>query len=433
MEITEQQKTEANLTRRKANYVLAVLFLVTMLNFLDRQIISILAEPIKRDMGLSDKQIGLMTGLSFALFYTTLAIPVAALADRWNRSKIIAIAVTIWSIMTLLCGVAGNFLQMFLARIGVGIGESAAAPASHSLIADLFPPERRAGALGILGMSVPIGAFLAYAGGGWVAEHFGWRLAFLLAAVPGIIIGLMMWFTVRDPRGTPPLAGVFAKREGEIGLKEAVAQLTKQRGYWQLIGIGTLVHLVAYGQGAFIAAHFARTHGLDYAEIGLKLGLMVLIAGASGAYLGGKLGDWLDTNRPAVSLLACGAVFLLSIPATILAIYSENVNMAMVLFGVQTFAATFYYGPTYSAVQTVATDRTRAMAIAIFLMISGLIGLGLGPVLVGALSDFFAAGDVAAEGPALQKALAILALFNVWTAFHFWRSYVHLKKSVAQP
>ena len=177
---------------RRANYALAVLFIVTMLNFLDRQVISIVAEPIKRDLGLSDTQLGLMTGLSFAVFYTTLAIPLAALADRWNRSRIIGIAIAIWSLMTVLCGLAGNFVQLFLARVGVGIGEAGSAPASHSLIADLFPPERRAGALGIMGAAVPVGAFIAYAGGGYITEMFSWRAAFLLAGLPGILVALML-------------------------------------------------------------------------------------------------------------------------------------------------------------------------------------------------------------------------------------------------
>jgi len=165
-------------SRGQANYVLAVLCGVIMLNFLDRQIISILAEPIKQEMGLSDSQVGLMTGVSFALFYTTLAIPVAALADRWHRSRIIAIAIGIWSVMTILCGVATNFIQLFLARVGVGIGESGSSPASHSLIADYFPPERRAGALGIYGAAVPVGAFIALAAGGWIVDTFNWRVGF---------------------------------------------------------------------------------------------------------------------------------------------------------------------------------------------------------------------------------------------------------------
>ena len=202
------------------NYVIGVLFMLTMLNFLDRQIITILAEPVKQDLGLSDTQIGLMTGLSFALFYTTLAIPVAALADKWNRSRIIAIAIAIWSAMTVLCGLAANFTQLFLARVGVGIGEAGSGPASHSLIADLFPPERRAGALGILGMSIPIGAFIAYAGGGWIVERFDWRIAFFMAGLPGIIIALVVWFTIHDPRGNIPLSQAFKRDPSKISLKE---------------------------------------------------------------------------------------------------------------------------------------------------------------------------------------------------------------------
>ena len=181
---------------RRANYVLGILFVVMMLNFVDRQIITILAELIKHEMGLSDKQIGLMTGLSFAIFYTTLSIPVAALADRWSRSRVISISLAIWSIMTMLSGSALNFMQLLLARIGVGIGEAGSTPASHSLIADVFPPERRATALGILGMAVPIGSFIAFTTGGWMAENIGWRAAFFFAGVPGVLVAVLIWFTV---------------------------------------------------------------------------------------------------------------------------------------------------------------------------------------------------------------------------------------------
>ncbi|MEP6341004.1 MFS transporter, partial [Parasphingorhabdus sp.] len=254
----------AKTSDQKANYALGVLFIVTMLNFLDRQIISILAEPIKRDLGLSDTQLGLMTGLSFALFYTTLAIPVAALADRWNRSRIIAIAIAIWSAMTVLCGLSANFVQLFMARIGVGIGEAGSAPASHSLIADLFPPERRAGALGILGMSVPIGAFIAYAAGGWIAQELSWRIAFLIAGVPGLLVALTMWFTVPDPRGKPRLTEAFKPLPGKASLKDALAELSQKPAYWHLVAGGVLIQFVSYGLASFYGGLFVRVHGIGY-------------------------------------------------------------------------------------------------------------------------------------------------------------------------
>ena len=418
-------------SRRRANYALAVLFIVTMLNFLDRQVISIVAEPIKRDLGLSDTQLGLMTGLSFAVFYTTLAIPLAALADKWNRSRIIGIAIAIWSLMTVLCGLAGSFVQLFLARVGVGIGEAGSAPASHSLIADLFPPERRAGALGIMGAAVPVGAFIAYAGGGYITEMFSWRAAFLLAGLPGIIIALLIWFTVPDPRGKVSLAKAFQPAAGEMTLRVALLELSRKPAYWHLVAAGILVQFISYGLASFYGGLFVRVHGMDYAELGWKLGVLVGVTGGFGAWFGGKVGDLIGKRDPVLPLLVSGLVLMVAAPGMIAAIYAGNANLAIILLGFPTFSATFYFGPSFAAVQMLASDRTRAMAVAIYLMLAGLIGLGLGPVFVGGLSDYFAGGNRELGGGALQKALAILALFNLWAGFHYWRVWAWMKRRPA--
>ena len=350
---TNPESSQAELARN-ANYVLAVLFVVIMLNFLDRQIISILAEPIKQEMGLSDKQIGLMTGLSFALFYTTLAIPVAALADRWNRTKIIAIAVSIWSVMTMLCGAAGNFIQLFLARVGVGIGESASGPASHSLIADYFPPERRAGAMGVYGAAVPFGAFIALAGGGWIVENFDWRVAFFVAGIPGLLVGLIVWLTVKEPRGFVSLRDAFEPQPDQLTFIAALRELWTQPTYWHLVAAGVLIQFVSYGIAAFYGSLYIRVFGIGYGELGLKLGLMVAIAGMLGAWLGGKISDRIDGRSPGASLLIVASVFLIATPSTFAAVSVGNVNLSITLLGVTTFAATFYYGPNFSLLQALA-------------------------------------------------------------------------------
>ena len=418
-------------SRGQANYVLAVLCGVIMLNFLDRQIISILAEPIKQEMGLSDKQVGLMTGLSFALFYTTLAIPVAALADRWNRSRIIAIAVGIWSVMTILCGAANNFIQLFLARVGVGIGESASGPASHSLIADYFPPERRAGALGIYGAAVPIGAFIALAGGGWIVETFDWRIGFYLAGVPGVIVAAVVLWSVKEPRGQISLREAFKPQPNQMTLREAVTELTTKPAYWHLVMAGILIQFVAYGTAAFYGSLYIRVFDVSYTELGLKLGMMVAIAGVSGAYLGGKVGDKFDKNNSANSLLLVAGTFLIATPCTFAAVNVANVNFSIALLGVTTFAATFYYGPNFSLIQALASDRSRAMAVAIYLLFSGLFGLSLGPVFVGAVSDYISGGNPSLEANGIRGGVAMIALFNLWTAVHFWRARHHVRQKVA--
>ena len=409
-------------SQREANYVLAVLFVVIMLNFLDRQVISIVAEPIKQEMGLSDKQIGLMTGLSFALFYTTLAIPVALLADKWHRSRIIAIAVGIWSLMTILCGAANNFIQLFLARVGVGIGESASGPASHSLIADYFPPERQASALGVYGAAVPLGAFVALAGGGWIVENFDWRTAFFIAGAPGIFVALIVWWSVKEPRGHVSLKEAFKPQPDQQTLKEALTELWSKPTYWHLVMAGILIQFVSYGTAAFYGSLYVRVFGVGYGELGLKLGLMVAIAGMSGAWLGGKVGDRFDKERPGSSLKVIAATFIVAVPCTFAAVSVDNINLSICLLGVTTFAATFYYGPNFSLIQTLAGDRTRAMAVAIYLLFAGLIGLGFGPIFVGAVSDFISGGDPSLEANGIRGGVATIALFNIWTAFHFWRA-----------
>lgn len=405
----------------RANYVLGVLFVVMMLNFLDRQVIAILAEPIKRDLGLSDTQVGLMSGLSFALFYTTLAVPLAALADRWNRSRIIAIAIAIWSTMTMLCGAAGSFAQLFLARIGVGIGEAGSGPASHSLIADLFPPERRAGALGVFGMAVPIGAFIAYAGGGWIVDTLGWRAAFVAAGAPGVIVALVVWFTVRDPRGDVSLKAAFAPDPSRVKITSALLSLYGKWSYWHLIGAGVMVQFVAYGFASFYGAFFVRIHGMSFAELGWKLGVMVGVVGAFAAWLGGRWGDQLLKRSAAAPLLMNGLILVLSTPVMVLGLFAEDKNLALMLFSAPTFAATYYFGSTFAAVQSVATDATRAMAVAFYLLVASLIGMGLGPVFVGVVSDTLAGADpnAAQEADALRYAIAALALFNIWAGLHY--------------
>lgn len=412
----------ARTDRTYARYALGVLFVVMVLNFLDRQIIAILAEPIKRDLGLSDTQVGLMSGLSFALFYTTLGIPIAALADRWHRSRIIAISLAFWSFMTVLCGAAANFVQLFLARVGVGVGEAGSGPASHSLIADLFPPERRAGALGIYGMAVPIGAFIAYAGGGWIVENLGWRMAFVAAGAPGVVFALIVWLTIREPRGDLPLAAAFRPDPGRMKLSAALSDLSGKPAYWHLILAGALVQFVAYGFASFYGGFFVRIHGMGYAELGWKLGTMVGLAGAFGAWFGGRMGDRLLRRSQAAPLNANGVLLALSMPFMALGLYVGNADLALFLFIAPTLAATYYYGTTFAAVQTLARDETRAIAVAVFLLISSLIGMGLGPVFVGIVSDMLAGADpdAATEAGALRLAILILSVFNLWAGLQFW-------------
>jgi len=434
-----------------ASYVLAVLFFVMLLNFLDRQIMSILAEPIKADLGLTNTQVGLMTGLSFAIFYTTLGVPIALLADRWHRPKIIALSLGVWSGFTVLCGMAGNFLSMFLARVGVGVGEAGSGPASHSLLANLYPPEKRAGALGVYGMAVPFGALIAYAGGGWVTQHFSWREAFFLAGAPGLLLAVLVWVTIREPRGNPRISQAFKAPAGQLKFKEAFKELAAKPTYWHLVAAGVMVQFVAYGFAAFYGGYFIRVQGVvmevtpetppgtwDFATMGVALGLMIGLSGALGAWSGGVVADAVRKRGVGWTLIVPALLMIASTPLFMLGLFQSTPLMAMVLFAAPTIAGTFYYGPTFAAVQSLARDETRAVAVSIYLLVAGLLGMGLGPFFVGVLNDVFkdhlmgqGLAAAAADGRGLVWALVILSLFNAWGGLHFLLAARGLAKDAA--
>ena len=214
--------------------------------------------------------------------------------------------------MTMLSGSAANFLQLFLARIGVGIGEAGSTPASHSLITDSFPVHRRATALGILGMAVPIGSFIAYTGGGWMAENISWRAALFFAGVPGVAVALLLWFTVKDPRGNISIAEAIKPKKDEFTLREAVTELWAKPTYWDLVAAVAVISFVGFGISTFYAGLFVRVHGIGYQELGCKLGLMVLVIGSFGSWLGGRFGDFVNTRIHGGALLASGFMLVIS-------------------------------------------------------------------------------------------------------------------------
>lgn len=386
------------------------------LNLLDRQIINVLAEPIKRDLGLADWQLGALTGLSFALLYSVVALPIARLADRGNRVRIIGWAVLAWSLFTAACGLAANFLQLLLLRIGVGVGEAGCAPPSQSLIADHYPPEKRAGALAIFNMGSPVGAAIGLAAGGLLADAVGWRVTLMLAGLPGVLIGLLMLFTLREPR--PP--GSVAVTD-HPPLWAVVSRLLRCRSF-VLISLGAaLLAFVNYGAMAFAGSFFLRVHEADLlaigghvglgplAIIGLGLGGFGAVTGAAGALAGGRLADRYASRNvralaliPAAGALCCtlGYVFMFTAPSG---------GAALLLFGVPAFFSTVWAGPGTLALQELAGERARATALAVVLFINSAIGLGLGPLSMGALSDLLRPALGSGEGLRVAILLGLLA------------------------
>jgi MFS family permease len=412
-------------------YALWVLLVIYILNFLDRQIVTILAEPIKNELGLKDWQLGMMTGLAFAIFYTILGIPIARYAERGNRPFIIATAVAAWSFFTVLCGFAQNFWQLVLARVGVGIGEAGCTPPAHSLISDYVPREKRASALAFYSLGTPIGGLLGMALGGLIADAWGWRAAFFVAGAPGVVMAIIAATTLMEPRKRLG-ADFAAKKAGGPSFAEALAEIRGKRTFWLIAWGVSIKAFIGYGSGAFIAPFFFRNHGAELTQIaagyglglagflGLTLGLVVGLTGAFGIWLGGQLADRFGARDlrhymgiPAVSTL-------LGIPIYITALFVESAMLAILLMAVPPILNGLWYGPAYAAIQGLVRPETRATATAIMLFIVNLIGLGMGPLLVGALSDLLAGPFGLGPAEGVRWSLALSTLFGVFASILFW-------------
>ena len=421
--MTEQTlgATEHADTARATRVMLWLLLVVYIFNFLDRQIVNILSESIRRDLDLSDTQIGLMTGLAFALFYTVLGLPIARYADKpsTDRGRLIAVALAIWSGMTALCGLAQNFGQLLLARIGVGVGEAGCTPAAHSLIADRVPAERRASSLAFYALGIPIGTLLGMVIGGTLADTIGWRRAFMLVGLPGVALALIVWFTLRD-RDRPMRA--VAAGEGQ-SMFAVVREVLSSRGYVLLLAAASAAAFLSYGKTTWITIYFQRNHGLSASETGWWYGGLGGLAGIFGTFAGGWLADrYGATNRRHV-MTAPVLGFLIAVPIAFAAFLAPDWRLALGLLMIQNVMFALYYGPTYSSAQGLVPLRHRATASAILLFCQNLIGLGLGPLFFGMLSDWFK--PMAGE-ESVRWVLYGAAWLGLIPAYFFWRCSLRL-------
>ncbi len=398
------------------SYALWMLLIVYTLNFLDRQIVNILAGPIKADLNLSNTQLGLLTGLAFAFVYTVLGIPIARFADKFSSSRVgvISIALAVWSGFTALCGFAQNYWHLLAARIGVGVGEAGCTPPAHSLIADTVAPEKRASALAFYSMGVPIGTFFGFAFGGWIAEHLGWRWAFILVGTPGIVLAIITWLTLKEPRRLglvkPPSANAPT-----LSFGAALKALGGIRSYWFACFAAAVLSFIGYGQAAFLGLFYGEVHKMPVGQIGLALGTVIGVAGALGTFVGGMVADAAakrDTRAyfsvPAMAMIAAApffiaAMFMHSGAPGLSGGWTDGTAMSLMLLAIPTFLNSLWYGPVYASVQGVVSPQLRASAVAIMLFIVNMIGLGLGPTVLGILADILAQQNLAALGfPALD-------------------------------
>jgi MFS family permease len=422
-----QNIPSANAPARMPYGALSLLMVVYAFNMLDRQIVTILVEPMKADLNLADWQIGMISGLAFALFYTLLGIPLARIADRGNRVGMIAIALFVWSGFTALCGLARNFTELLLARIGVGVGEAGCTPAAHSLITDYVPREQRGRALALYSLGVPVGSLAGLVLGGILLATLGWRAAFLIAGLPGILLAVIVWFTLDEPRKG---AAAIAAAPPPIPLKQVLDTLRGLPSFW-FISLGTAMGAFGYyGQASFFGSLYMRTHtaGIDALAaswgvppsvfLGISLGMIVGLVGMVGTFIGGHLADRAARRGIAGYTLVPSISLVIAAPLFAGAALANTVPLSFAFLSCAILVHALNYGSVFASVQTLVPARVRAMAAAVQLFVTNAIGLALGPLFVGIASDLLSPTLGNEQG--LRMAMALVALPLAIGSLLFW-------------
>jgi MFS family permease len=390
------------------NVVLSFLVLAYTFNFIDRTIVAIIGQAIKVDLKLTDTQLGLLGGLSFAILYTLLGVPIARLAERWNRVSIISAALVVWSGFTMACGFATSFPALLAMRVGVGVGEAGCSPPSHSLISDYYEPKRRASALSIYAVGIPLGGMIGAIAGGWLAKNFGWRVAFMAVGAPGVILALLVKLIVKepprghsDPAERPLIAADVTAHAVDAPadhwlwaeLKELGAVTRSLFGHWpvlnMVLGI-TIASFGGYGIGQFSAPYFNRAFGLDYATVGLIFGLIGGVSSGLGTLAGGFVSDWASKRDPRWYALTPAIGLAIATPIYILAYRQMDWKVAAVVLLLPGIFHYTYLGPTFGVIQNVVETRRRATATAVMFLFLNIIALGGGPLFTGWIIDLFA-------------------------------------------
>ena len=422
-------KTETISTRQK-NYTLFVLVLVFTSSHVDRQIMGILGQPIKESLQISDTQLGLLTGIMFAVFYATLGMPMAMWADRRNRRNLISFSVFLWSGMTALCGAASSFTQLLLLRIGVGVGEAGSNPPSHSIIADLYPKEERATAMAIFGTGINWGILIGFLVGGWVNEWYGWRTAFVVVGLPGIFLALLVRFTLKDPpRGYADAKGQELPKVTPPPFWSVAKFMLCNPVLRNIVAAGALIAFTGYASVIWIPIYLVRIHGMGTGEVGTYLALFIGVGGAMGIYLGGRLADLLAARHGEQWLpWVVAIVSLLGIPFLYFCFTAATQTGALWAYALPAALGTVYVAPGFALIQNQTPTEMRSVAAAINLFIVNIIGLGLGPFSIGFFSDMFSP-EYGLDG--LRYALMTSLVVILWGSFHYYRTGLLLKRSVS--
>jgi predicted MFS family arabinose efflux permease len=376
-------------TKRSSYYALIILTLVYSVNFIDRQLLAILQESIKSELGLSDGQLGLLTGFAFALFYVTAGLPIASWADRGNRRNIVALSLGVWSFMTAVSGFAQNYWQLLLARIGVGVGEAGGSPPSHSIISDIFPPESRASALGFYSTGISIGILFGFLFGGWLNEFFGWRVAFLVVGVPGVLFAVLLRLTVAEP-----IRGLNESRtvSDETPSMMTVFKLLWSRRSFRFMALGAAMNSFAgYSVANWVASFMIRSFDIPTGELGTWLAMIIGVGGAIGVFGSGVVADKLGRVDQRWYVWTPALAAFIAVPLHVGVFTSTNAYWAFGLMIVPAVLANAYVGTTVATVHGLVGLKMRALASALLFLILNIIGLGAGPSSVGFLSDYLSA------------------------------------------
>ena len=414
-------------TARARNYALGLLTIVYSFNFIDRQLLAILQESIKLELTLSDTQLGLLTGFAFAVFYVTAGIPIARWADRSNRRNIVAASVGLWSLMTALSGAVQNYAQLLIARIGVGVGEAGGSPPSHSIISDIFPPTSRASAIAFYSTGVNLGILFGFLFGGWLNEFFGWRVAFVVVGVPGILLAIIVRLTLQEPiRG---MAEQRTASEGDESFMDVVKLLWSRVSFRHLAFGAALCAFAGYSTANWTASFMIRSHGMTTGELGTWLAMIMGFGGAVGVFCGGLFADRLAPRDKRWYMWLPAITGIICVPFMIAVYMVDNAYAALTLSIIPGLLFNVYLGNAIALTHGLVGLRMRATASAILFLILNIIGLGAGPWSTGVLSDFL---EPSLGADSLRYAMLYLVpAFMFWSACHFYLASRSLRQDLA--
>lgn len=403
--------------------MLGLLTIIAAFNYLDRFVLSLLLEPIKQEFQLNDSQLGFLTGFAFASFYAVAGIPLARWADRGNRNTIVSVTTALWSTMVAMCGLVGGFSQLLLVRIGVAVGEAGCVPPAQSLIGDYFGRTERPRAMAIYWMCFPIAVIIGYLGGGWLAETVGWRMTFILMGLPGLLLAIIAKLTLREPR----LMRKTSKVEGQPSFKMVLNTLWNQRSLRHIVTAFCVAYFFFAGIVQWLPTFFIRSHAMETGELGIWFAFSWGVCAVLGGYLGGALTSRYAAHQEGIQMRAVALVFVVWGGLYVMVFLSSNKYQALVFMAATGMVSALTTGPIFSAIQSLVNERMRSVAIALTFLLANFIGLGLGPLLVGWISDLLAPmyGQ-----ESLRYASVLFTPGVLWVSYHYWKAAATIENDI---